>query len=194
VPVIMCMRIPGSVLATILALMSSAAFGQPSASVAPEAFEAASVKSSKTEAVGRGSLRMKSEALTGANVTVKELMRYAYELQDSQLSGPDWIKTEGYDITAKPSGPASAEQLRLMLQKLLKDQFKLETHRETRISQLIFWSSRRVDQSSAIPRNSRHSRRPMPERLRSSPGSEECSRTRTCRSSQSGFRGGSGVR
>ena len=47
---------------------------------------------------------------------------------------PDWINTERYTITAKaPDGPPPAAiALTVMLANLLKDRFKLATHRETR--------------------------------------------------------------
>src|SRR5260370_7206477 len=57
-------------------------------------------------------------------------MRFAYELQESQISGPGWIETEGYDVTARPSNAATAAQLRLVLQTLREARFKLKSHRE----------------------------------------------------------------
>lgn len=117
--------------ATVIVLMSYGLFGQSRSATVPQAFEAASVKPNKMGGA-RGPVQMKPESLTGTNVTLKQLMRYAYELQDSQLSGPGWTETEGYDVTAKPNRPASASQLRLMLQTLLEDRFKLKLHRETK--------------------------------------------------------------
>jgi uncharacterized protein (TIGR03435 family) len=81
---------------------------------------------------------MRPEGVTGTNVTLMQLMRFAYELQDSQISGPDWIKAAGYDIVAKPKGSASAVQLREMLRTLLEDRFKLRTHRDTR-DLAVYW-------------------------------------------------------
>jgi uncharacterized protein (TIGR03435 family) len=49
------------------------------------------------------------------------------------LGGPDWVKTDRYDIDAKAEGAASAEQMiGPMLQMLLEERFKLKVHRETR--------------------------------------------------------------
>ena len=78
----------------------------------------------------RGAVRMKPEGITGHNVTLKQLIRYAYELQDSQILGPGWIDTERYDVTAEAKSPAGSAQLRSMLQRLLEDHFKLKAHRE----------------------------------------------------------------
>lgn len=54
----------------------------------------------------------------------------AYQLLGYQVSGPSWLDSERYDISAiKPPG-ASDEQVRLMLQNLLAERFKLALHRE----------------------------------------------------------------
>jgi uncharacterized protein (TIGR03435 family) len=72
------------------------------------------------------------------NVTVKQLIRYAFELQDPQILGPGWIDTERYNVTAQPKNPATTAQLRLLLQRLLEEYFRLKAHRE--IKQLpAYW-------------------------------------------------------
>ena len=115
----------------VIALMSYGAFGQSTSSATAPTFEVAAIKSNKTGGA-KGALQLKPGSLTGTNVTLKQLMRFAYELQESQLSGPDWIETDGYDVTARPTNAATAAQLRLMLQTLLEDRFKLKSHRETK--------------------------------------------------------------
>ena len=79
-----------------------------------------------------GGVRTRGARLTGTNLTLKRLLVFAYGLHGSQISGPDWIETEGYDITAKAKSPATKAQLRPMLQALLEDRFKLTSHRETK--------------------------------------------------------------
>jgi uncharacterized protein (TIGR03435 family) len=59
---------------------------------------------------------MKPEGVSGTNLTLKQLVRYAYEVQDWQILGPAWIGSDGYDVLAKTSGAASNAQLRSMLQ------------------------------------------------------------------------------
>jgi uncharacterized protein (TIGR03435 family) len=54
---------------------------------------------------------------------------WAYDIP-GRISGPDWIH-DRYDIVAKASGPVSKEQLRMMVQTLLEERFKLKVHRET---------------------------------------------------------------
>jgi uncharacterized protein (TIGR03435 family) len=61
------------------------------------------------------------------------LITYAYEVKDFQVSGgPRWASSETYDIVAKGDGNATRPQLRLMLQALLKDRFKLALRHETK--------------------------------------------------------------
>jgi uncharacterized protein (TIGR03435 family) len=60
-------------------------------------------------------------------------MQQAYGIRDFQIvGGPAWLGTERYDITAKPEDAANQEQVKLMVQALLADRFKLEFHRETK--------------------------------------------------------------
>jgi uncharacterized protein (TIGR03435 family) len=72
----------------------------------------------------------------GKNVTLKELMAFTYRLQQFQISGgPRWINSDRFDIEGKAEDPnASFDQVRLMLQSLFEDRFKLKVHRETKES------------------------------------------------------------
>jgi bla regulator protein blaR1 len=59
------------------------------------------------------------------------LIPEAYGIQAYQLSGgPAWIYSIGYDIEAKSNAPVSPVRMRLMLQSLLEERFKLKAHRE----------------------------------------------------------------
>jgi uncharacterized protein (TIGR03435 family) len=58
------------------------------------------------------------------------LVMTAYKISYSQLSGPDWINSEMYDIVAKVPPGATKEQCSLMLQSLLAERFRLQIHRE----------------------------------------------------------------
>ncbi len=72
----------------------------------------------------------------GKNVTLKELIGFTYRIQQFQISGgPRWIGSDRYDIEGKAEDPnADFDQLRLMLQSLFEDRFKLKVHRETKES------------------------------------------------------------
>lgn len=99
-------------------------------------FEAASIKPSPP--MGAGMVRMGVQMMPGgrvsmSGVTAKFLIQQAYGVRDFQIAGgPDWMGSERYDITAKPEGAATPEQVKVMIQALLADRFKLQFHRETK--------------------------------------------------------------
>jgi len=71
--------------------------------------------------------------MTLSNTTLSECIRYAYGLtNEEQIAGPDWIRDRSirFEIVAKAPADTSAEQLHLMMQRLLKERFRLEMHRE----------------------------------------------------------------
>jgi uncharacterized protein (TIGR03435 family) len=60
------------------------------------------------------------------NVTIGQLMRSAYQIQESQISGqPSWFDSDRYDVEATAGRNASTPEIRIMLQNLLADRFKL---------------------------------------------------------------------
>jgi uncharacterized protein (TIGR03435 family) len=107
-----------------------------SAAAAQPVFDVASIHASQLGKGGEGSRRENIQASPGSlnmrNVTLKSSIRWAYHVMEYQVTGPDWLNFERYDIVAKASGPAAEDQLRLMLQALLADRFKLTLHRETK--------------------------------------------------------------
>jgi uncharacterized protein (TIGR03435 family) len=97
----------------------------------PPAFEAASVKPNRSGS-GSSHTRTRTANLGITNVPLSRIITMAYSLRDYQLAGPDWLRSERFDITAKaPLGTVDA-QLMPMLRTLLAERFKLETHRETK--------------------------------------------------------------
>jgi uncharacterized protein (TIGR03435 family) len=66
------------------------------------------------------------------NASFRSILMSAYSLKQHQISGPRWIQTTGFNIEAKVPRGATKEQIKLMLQNLLAERFKLEAHRETR--------------------------------------------------------------
>jgi bla regulator protein blaR1 len=71
--------------------------------------------------------------LNAISTSLRMLITYAYDVKDDQVSGgPGWASSETYDIVAKGDGNATRPQVKLMLQALLKDRFKLVLRRETR--------------------------------------------------------------
>jgi uncharacterized protein (TIGR03435 family) len=120
--------------AGLMVFLSGAVFGQ---STQP-AFEVASVKPSLIgRAGGEGSRREKIDhtpgSLTMRNVSMKSCLQWAYDVKNFQVSGPGWLETERYDVAGKAADPAPEGQLRLMLQALLADRFKVTLHREEKV-------------------------------------------------------------
>ncbi len=106
-----------------------------SAAGAQTAFDVASVRASQGGR-GEGSRRENIQASPGSlnmrNVSLKSAIRWAYHVMDYQVSGPDWLGFERYDIAAKAGEPVPEDQMRTMLQALLAERFKLTLHRETK--------------------------------------------------------------
>jgi len=97
-----------------------------------QAFDVASVKVNNSNARGSGIPPIHQGQFTAQNVTLKELIVEAYQLQQFQLSGgPGWASAERFDINAKASG-AKRDQVLKMLQGLLTERFQLKLHHETK--------------------------------------------------------------
>jgi uncharacterized protein (TIGR03435 family) len=101
-------------------------------------FDVASVKATEPGRGGRGfpghgfggQIAAEPGALTMRNVSMRAAIHWAYDVPEFQVSGPAWLASERYNITAKASSAAPEDQLRLMLRALLADRFKLATHTE----------------------------------------------------------------
>jgi len=110
-----------SLLIVLLSLVASAGFGQ---------FDAVSIKPSSPDARG-GGFNLSPGRLNGKNVNLKDLVRFAYDIHDYQLSGGlGWTETEHYEVLATfPAGTTNAQRAQ-MLQTMLADRFALTIHRE----------------------------------------------------------------
>jgi uncharacterized protein (TIGR03435 family) len=64
------------------------------------------------------------------NMPLGSLILRAYNLSPSQLSGPDWIDVERFDIVARVPPGATQEEFRSMLRNLLVERFRMQTHRD----------------------------------------------------------------
>jgi uncharacterized protein (TIGR03435 family) len=123
--------------AWLIVSTSGAAFGQGAAE--SPTFEVASVKPAEPQPSGMMRVRMSGGPgtpdpgqLTYTNVSLKNVLINAYDVNDYQISGPNWLDGERFDIVAKIPQGATKEQFRLMLQNLLAERFKLALHHETK--------------------------------------------------------------
>jgi uncharacterized protein (TIGR03435 family) len=98
------------------------------------AFEVASVKrNADARLVFSGITTISNGRVSAKAMTVKELIAGAYRVELREITGgPAWVDSERYDIEARASDTASDPQLRLMLQTLLMERFRVRLHRETR--------------------------------------------------------------
>jgi len=98
-------------------------------------FEAASAKANQCGTSPAG-MRLSGSQLTIANVPLQRIAGAAFRIGedriDSLLTGPAWVTTECYDISAKIPAGTSPAQMPAMLQALLKARFGMTFHRETR--------------------------------------------------------------
>jgi uncharacterized protein (TIGR03435 family) len=108
------------------------------------AFEVASIKPNKSGATS-SSTSGRAGSFTASNVTVRQLIIYAYRVRPFQLAGgPGWISADRFDIQArspeiaKPDNPG-------MTRALLRDRFKLVAHTETRQEQIYALVVARAD-------------------------------------------------
>jgi len=62
-----------------------------------------------------------------------DLIRTAYKVKQFQLSGPDWMSAERWDVQAKMPEGATKDDVPQMLQALLADRFKMVAHFERRL-------------------------------------------------------------
>jgi uncharacterized protein (TIGR03435 family) len=130
----------------VLPLMSQVA--------APQSFEVISIKQWKLTDQGSREGRMLASGLdpwdgrmnpngrfTATAITLKRMISWAYTIPMERISGgPPWINSQRYNVEAKAAdgtmrgGEVSVryEQLHLMLQSLLHDQFSLKMHRDSK--------------------------------------------------------------
>jgi uncharacterized protein (TIGR03435 family) len=124
-------------MAALTALFSIAGHAQEA--TAPS-FEVVSVKPGGTNIVrsfGPGGpfttpqrgFRYSGERLT-CNLPLQAIIREAWSLKDFQISGPDWLSTDLFDIAATMPAGTSKDTVRLMLRTMLEQRFAFRYHRE----------------------------------------------------------------
>ena len=118
---------------------------QPTPGVVAEqyAFEAASIVPS--DHGGPSTYRVAPSGIFYTNATLGDCILAAYQVSQFEVVGPQWLRTRRFDIVARTSGPASKEQLMLMLQTLLGERFGVRLHREPREMRAFALTVRRGD-------------------------------------------------
>src|SRR5215469_12576845 len=95
-------------------------------------FDVASVKISGDDSLRYNGPRFQVAhgTLTTHGFALRAGLMLAYQMMPAQIQGPDWLNDVRLDITAKAAGPASEQQVYLMLQKLLADRMGVKIHKE----------------------------------------------------------------
>jgi uncharacterized protein (TIGR03435 family) len=124
----------------IVALTGSVVDASPAITQSPLSFDVVSVKPHPWMGNGGVGVVIRGDTLTAEHVTLYDLIEFAYNLKDTQLSGgPDWARhgtlagSTLYQVIAKVATlpPPTQDQFRTMLQQLLADRFALVLrHRE----------------------------------------------------------------
>jgi uncharacterized protein (TIGR03435 family) len=64
--------------------------------------------------------------------SLSDLIRTAYKVKQFQISGPDWMSTDRWEVQAKMPDGATKDDVPEMLQALLVERFKLQIHRDSK--------------------------------------------------------------
>ncbi len=112
--------------------IASVPMGAQNAATAEPQFEVTSIKPSAPGSRGPTFYNPTRERFAIDTITTKDLIAYAYDVRDFQVSGgPSWVGSEEYNIVAKPQGEASKERILSMARGLLAERFNLTLHRES---------------------------------------------------------------
>jgi uncharacterized protein (TIGR03435 family) len=107
-------------------------------------FEVATIKPSRPDSLGSNFNRRPGGGIECLNVTLREMILFAYDIRPHQLTGgPPWLDKDRYDVLAKPDrndNPTGAKrgfnedfhEIRLRMRSLLASRFQLALHPETR--------------------------------------------------------------
>lgn len=117
-------------------LVTAAVFAQ---TPAPPQFEVAAIKpapdlmtqftSGKPPHIG---MKVDGAQVDIGALSLADLIAVAYKIKPYQLSGPDWMKKDRWDILARIPDGVSKDLVPDMLQALLAERFKLTIHRDTK--------------------------------------------------------------
>jgi bla regulator protein blaR1 len=137
-------------------LLLAAAVGTAVAALSAQTFEVASVKPNKSGTTAVSFRLQPGGQLNALNVTVRDLIRFAYAVQPFQVEGgPGWTDSDRFDVVAKVAGeivpqpPGQVGPVQLMMQNLLVERFTLKVRRETRDAPVYALVHARADRQLA---------------------------------------------
>jgi uncharacterized protein (TIGR03435 family) len=125
------------------------------------AFDEVSVRpNATTGAGGRGGGQMQPGRYVAQNLTLKNIIRRAFGVQGSQgpntgidlleqqvAGGAEWVATDKWDVIATTPQATQPPDMRVMMQRMLAERFKLRVHWEKRDLPVYLLSMARADGS-----------------------------------------------
>lgn len=116
------------------------AFCAPAALLAQSApahleFEVASVKPAATLGVTpavRFGIHIDGAQFSCTSYSLKDYIRFAYQVKAYQVLGPEWLGQERFEINAKMPEGATRDDVPRMIQALLEERFKIKLHHDQR--------------------------------------------------------------
>jgi uncharacterized protein (TIGR03435 family) len=121
--------------AAVALLFASGSVSQETKAPAAPAFDVVSVKAvgpAISHGPGPGmlmGLRYTATRVTG-NSQIFALVEDAYGVKHYQINGPDWARTEVYEIAATMPEGTTKETAHLMIRTMLEQRFSIKVHRE----------------------------------------------------------------
>src|SRR5262245_3310459 len=116
---------------SLAASLATASFAQSTSP--PPTFEIADVHTSPRNTSWAMRTVVRDGRYELRNATMVDLIRTAYSVDaDKVLGGPNWLEFDRFDVIAKVPSKTSQETLKVMLQALLADRFKLVVHNDTK--------------------------------------------------------------
>jgi uncharacterized protein (TIGR03435 family) len=118
---------------SLLGMLAAVALFAQAPVTRPE-FEVASIKPAAADEFNRvgAGVHIDSSQVSYNFYSLNDLIRVAYRVFNYQISGPDWTRSERFDVVAKLPDGATRREIAGMLQNLLEDRFQLRSHRESR--------------------------------------------------------------
>lgn len=142
------MRAASLLLAALVLGGVVAAAAQGPSSVDTPRFEAVSIKPSPPRLSPNSMTTLGANVFRATNAPVLVLVSGAYPeygLGDRIVGGPDWARTERFDIVATAAGAPTRDQYAALQRQLLADRFKLVVRREQREMPVLVLSLARSD-------------------------------------------------
>jgi uncharacterized protein (TIGR03435 family) len=104
--------------------------------VRPAEFEVASIRPvvmrTAADKAARDQVEITATGVTVRMASLSFLIQWAYDLKFYQVSGPEWLKSQFYEVQARAADGSSTKEMRAMTQALLAERFHLVAHTESK--------------------------------------------------------------